>query len=501
LLAGYFLFGALLYRVPVGLDASAFWLGETLQEWVPFEHAVAGIIWLAAGALTLLVGVFLAVRRAVRRRVDEVDPGRRSFLTGTGLGAGAALGSVAVAAGTAAMRALYGMGQPNDGWLGVQQKVSTRAVPFTHPEAVDEWRGSRIESHRRFGRTEFQVSDIVLGTGRIQGQHAVDIARKAIERGVNYLDTSPDYSGSGSEHAMGEAMKGVRDDIFVATKFCTPVGHLPAGTPVARYMEAIDDSLGRLQTDRVELIHIHSCDDVDRLMDENVHEAFDRLKEQGKARFLGFSTHTPNLLQVANTAIDSGRFDVMMLAYHHGLWPEIGDAIHRARAEQDMGIVAMKTLKGAKHRNLVDFEPYADAYSQAALRWVLSNRDVSCAVISFFELQHIDEYLHASGKPFGGEELALLQEYDRQIVGSYCAPHCGKCLDACPEDVPIHDVLRHRMYFEDYGWEKEGMQRYAALQHDASVCASCPAPCLGACPVGISIPDRMREAHDLLTLG
>jgi predicted aldo/keto reductase-like oxidoreductase len=300
---------------------------------------------------------------------------------------------------------------------------------------------------------------------------------------------------------MGEAMKGVRDDIFVATKFCTPVGHLPAGTPVARYMEAIDDSLGRLQTDRVELIHIHSCDDVDRLMDENVHEAFDRLKEQGKARFLGFSTHTPNLLQVANTAIDSGRFDVMMLAYHHGLWPEIGDAIHRARAEQDMGIVAMKTLKGAKHRNLVDFEPYADAYSQAALRWVLSNRDVSCAVISFFELQHIDEYLHASGKPFGGEELALLQEYDRQIVGSYCAPHCGKCLDACPEDVPIHDVLRHRMYFEDYGWEKEGMQRYAALQHDASVCASCPAPCLGACPVGISIPDRMREAHDLLTLG
>jgi hypothetical protein len=167
LLAGYFLFGALLYRVPVGLDASAFWLGETLQEWVPFEHAVAGIIWLAAGALTLLVGVFLAVRRAVRRRVDEVDPGRRSFLTGTGLGAGAALGSVAVAAGTAAMRALYGMGQPNDGWLGVQQKVSTRAVPFTHPEAVDEWRGSRIESHRRFGRTEFQVSDIVLGTGTI----------------------------------------------------------------------------------------------------------------------------------------------------------------------------------------------------------------------------------------------------------------------------------------------------------------------------------------------
>ncbi len=501
LLVGYFLLGALLYRLPVGLDASAFWLGETLQRLIPFERALAGIVWLAVGLLTLLVTVFVAVRRSVRAQVQDVDPGRRSFLTGTGLGAVAALGSLVLAGGAAAMRALHGVGQPNTGWLGVAQKVSTREVPFTHPEALDHWQGSRIESHRRFGRTEFQVSDIVLGTGRIQGQHAVDIARKAIERGVNYLDTSPDYSGSGSEQAMGEAMKGVRDDVFVATKFCTPVGHLPAGTPVARYIEAIDDSLQRLQTDRVELIHIHACDDVDRLMDENVHEAFDRLKEQGKARFLGFSTHTPNLLQVANAAVDSGRFDVMMLAYHHGLWPEIGDVIHRARAEQDMGIVAMKTLKGAKHRNLSNFEPYADAYSQAALRWVLSNRDVSCAVISFFELQHIDEYLYASGKPFGDQELTLLQEYDRQIVGSYCAPHCGKCLDVCPEELPIHDVLRHRMYFEDYGWEKEGMQRYAALERNASVCASCPAPCLGSCPVGISIPDRMREAHDLLTLG
>ena len=51
---------------------------------------------------------------------------------------------------------------------------------------------------------------------------------------------------------------------------------------------------------RVDLIHIHSCDTIERLMSENVHEAFDQLKEQGKARFLGVSTHTPNLEAVAN---------------------------------------------------------------------------------------------------------------------------------------------------------------------------------------------------------
>ena len=499
---GYFVLGAVLERVPVGLDASAWWLGGILQRVIPLEHGLGvSLFWVVSAALLPGALAFFLVRRAAVARPVEVNNSRRHFLTGTGAGAGTAIASVVVSGFVAAVRALLGFGQQHEGWSGVQSQVATRALPFTHPERLEAWEGSRIESHRRFGRTDFQVSDIVLGTGRIQGEHAVKIARMAIERGVNYLDTAPDYSGSGSERAMGEAMRGVRDEMFIATKFCTPVGHLPAGTPVWRYKEVIEQSLQRLQTDRVDLIHIHSCDTVERLMDPNVHEAFDRLKEEGKARFLGFSTHTPNLLEVANASIASGRFDVMMLAYHHGLWPEIGDVIHRARVEQDMGVVAMKTLRGAKHRNLMDFQPYADSYAQAALRWVLANRDVSCAVISFYELQHVDEYLHASGKPLGAEELAILEEYERQIVGSHCAPHCGKCLDRCPEGVPIHDVLRHRMYFEDYGWEKEGMQRYAELETDASVCASCAAPCAGSCPLGIQIPDRMRESHELLTIG
>jgi predicted aldo/keto reductase-like oxidoreductase len=245
-------------------------------------------------------------------------------------------------------------------------------------------------------------------------------------------------------------------------------------------------------------VHIHSCDEVERLMDPNVHTAFDELKQEGKVRFLGVSTHTPNLVQVADTAIASGRFDVMMLAYHHGLWAPLNDILARARREQDMGLVAMKTLKGAKHRGLTHFEPYADSYVQAALKWALSNPDVSCAVISFFEPQHVDEYLAASGQKLDADDLAVLREYDRRIAGTHCAPHCGQCLGSCPEGLPIHDVLRHRMYFEDYGWEKEGMRLYAQLARNASVCASCSAPCLGACPLGIPIQERMVGAHELL---
>jgi predicted aldo/keto reductase-like oxidoreductase len=502
-LIGFALTGAVLYKSFIGLDPSAFLAGDAIQalalRWNPeLDTTAAGAVLAIASLLLAGALAFFLVRGA---RVAAVDPSRRRFLTGAGSGVGAALGGVLVAGATGAARAFLGVGEGNRGWGDMGNKIMDREIAFTHPEWKEAWKGSRIQALRRFGRTEWQVSDIVLGTGRIRGEDGEKIARLALERGVNYFDTSPDYSGSGSEQAMGRAIRGVRDRLFIATKFCTPTGHLPPGTPVARYMEAVEGSLRRLGTDYVDLCHIHSVDEVERLMDPNVHEAFDRLKEQGKVRFLGFSTHTPNLVEVTDRAIDSGRFDVMMLAYHHGIWAPLPELIRRARSEQDMGVVAMKTLKGAKHRGLVNFQPYADAYSQAALRWVLSNPDVSCAVISFFELQHVDEYLAASGRPLSAQDLALLQEYDRQILGSYCAPHCGQCLSSCPEGLPIHDVLRYRMYFEDYGWEKDGLRLYSQLSKRADVCASCSAPCTGTCPQGIPIQERMRGAHDLLTLG
>jgi aryl-alcohol dehydrogenase-like predicted oxidoreductase len=62
--------------------------------------------------------------------------------------------------------------------------------------------------------------------------------------------------------------------MFVATKFCTPQGHLPRGTPVNDYMRSVEESLRRLRADHVDLVHIHACDDLLRLLDPGAHEAF-----------------------------------------------------------------------------------------------------------------------------------------------------------------------------------------------------------------------------------
>ncbi|HKK51482.1 MAG TPA: aldo/keto reductase [Myxococcota bacterium] len=503
LLVGWAISGRFLYRAVIGLDASAFPAGELIQGFFPgAENAVAGMV-LGIGTLLLIpIVVFLLVRQRARRAGSAADPGRRSFLAGSAAGVGAGLGALAAGGLGMAGHALFGIGKAGRGWSEIGSKISSdEGVVKTSPTWPSEWRGARVQSHGRLGRTGWPVSDTVLGAGRLRGEDDVRIVREAFERGVNYIDTAPDYSTAGSEQVVGKAMREIpRDQMFLATKFCTPIGHLPAGTSVARYKEVIHESLRRLETDYVDLIHIHSCDELDRLMDPNVHEAFSQLRQEGKARFLGVSTHTPRLVQVASQAIDSGLFDVMMLAYHHGIWPELDDLIARARSEQDMGIVAMKTLKGARHRNLESFHD-ANSYAQAALKWVHANPDVSCAVISFFEMQHVDEYLHASGRALTAEDVAILEGYDRRIAGTYCAPHCGACLSSCPEDVPIHDVLRHRMYFEDYRSEKQAMELYSKLEVNASACIGCSAPCLGSCPLGIPIPERTREAHELLTFG
>jgi len=500
---GFTVGGALLYHAFEDVGPTAWWWGPELQALVMavvpgVRRVVVGPVWF--GLLSVAVGVlvFGVVRQRARRDVAggaEVSPGRRGLLAGVV----ASLLTVVAALG----RGFFGLGDPERRWWPVFSRIlgDQPDIVRTHPTRLPAWEGSRITAYRRMGRTDWQVSDIALGAGRLSGERGERIVRAALDRGVNYIDTAPDYSAEGSERAVGAALRGRRDGVFVATKFCTPLGNLPAGTPVADYVASVEESLGRLQTDYVDLIHIHGVDSLDRLLDPNVHEAFDRLREQGKARFLGFSSHTPRLVAVANAAIESQRFDVMMLAYHHGIWPEIADAIARARAEADMGVVAMKTLKGAKHRGLLDFAPYADAYSQAALKWALSNPDVSSAVISFFELQHTDEYLYASGRALEPADRAALEVYDQRTAGTHCAPHCGACLDSCTDGLPIHDVLRYRMYFEDYGWEAEGMRQYAQLgAANASACVECSAPCAGQCPLGLDIRERMAGAHGLLTL-
>ncbi|MFI5365245.1 MAG: aldo/keto reductase [Candidatus Binatia bacterium] len=399
-------------------------------------------------------------------------------------------GAATVAAGGAAVAA-WRAAWKNSTYLFLMRKAPTEAA---HPDPA--WQGATVRTYRPLGSTGIHMSDISFGGAGIAEP---DVVSRAVDRGVNYFDTSPDYSKTGSEQVIGKALKPHRDKVFVASKFCTADGHLPKDTPVADIITAVEGSLQRLQTDYLDVCIIHEVDSLDRLMAPTFHEAFDRLKEQGKVRFLGVSSHTPNLEAVMRHAVDSGRFNMMLVAYNFNNWPDLHTIFHDAK-QRGVGVVAMKTLKGAHSSVLKDFDDSSQAFSQAAFKWVLSNPDVSGLVVSINDFNQIDEYLYASGQALKESDVALLQRYDERITRDYCRPGCGACLDHCPYDVPVDDIFRYAMYFENYGRKDDARARYATLAaaHNASRCLSCAAPCAAACPFDIPIRDKMLRSHSLL---
>jgi uncharacterized protein len=407
-------------------------------------------------------------------------PTRRQFLRTAVVGAAA--GSAAALAGCEYKTQFFLLGSP----------------PKEAKEKSPVWQEAHIRSYRPLGRTGMPISDISFGCASLDN---VATVKRALERGVNYFDTSPDYSRTGSEQTLGEGIKGFpRDKLFIASKFCTPDDHLSNDTPAKDVIAAVEGSLKRLGTEYLDLAHIHACDSVERLMNPNIHEAFDRLKEQGKLRFLGVSSHTPHLETVMRHAVDSGRFDVIMVAYNFKNWPDL-TTIFRDAKQKGVGVVAMKTLKGARHTTLSDFTPTErESFAQAAFKWVLSNDNVSGLVVSINSLPQIDEYLYASGQPIQQTDVDLLEKYDRLVANDYCRPGCGACLSSCPSEMPINDILRYAMYYENYGQQRLAMEKYARVLpfHNVSQCTACNAPCEQACPFTIPIKEKLRRADRLL---
>lgn len=195
-------------------------------------------------------------------------------------------GTATVAAGGAAGAAWY------TAWKNSTYLFLMKDAP-THARALrPQWNGSTVQRYRPLGATGIQMSDISFGGAGISNP---DVVARAVERGITYFDTSPDYSRTGSEQVIGRALKPYRDKVHIASKFCTADGHLPPNTPVKDIIAAVEGSLKRLQTDYLDVCIIHEVNTLERLMAPTFHEAFDRLHEQGKVRFLGVSSHTPNL--------------------------------------------------------------------------------------------------------------------------------------------------------------------------------------------------------------
>lgn len=361
--------------------------------------------------------------------------------------------------------------------------------------------------YRRLGRTDLWISEISLGGSPVPDWA---IMQQVIEKGINYIDTSLTYMNGNSERQIGRLLKDVgRDRVHVGTKF-----QLRGNWSEESITKSVDESLRRLQTDYLDVLMIHGASDPAQLTDQRVLNAFDVLKKQGKYRFCGLSCHS-NHQEVVEEAVGCGHYDMIQLGYNVFDIQEneknietyqdylgasgIRKLIHLA-ASQDVGIIAMKTLKvGGKRQNLEKYKIGSTSIFQAMLKWALENQEISSVVTEILTFQQMEEDLAVTGQPLSDEERKALYRFVAQNSKDYCHM-CGRCQKNCPEGVLTTEILRYLAYFECYGKALEARQAYSRLPSRATVeaCQNCGV-CEAKCPYNVSIRARINQAHTLLS--
>ncbi|MFT5444352.1 MAG: putative aldo/keto reductase-like oxidoreductase [Myxococcota bacterium] len=367
---------------------------------------------------------------------------------------------------------------------------------------------SRVERYRRLGRTGLEISDISLGSAGLKDP---DTVRHALERGINYFDTAEMYGEGDAERVLGQVLPSSRDKVYIASKVFAE-----ADARKEKIMAALEGSLTRLRTDYVDVYFNHAINDVARMQNPEWHEFVALAKEQGKIRFSGMSGHGGYLRDCLDDVLDRDGVDVILVAHNFGTDPAFYERFTKgfdfvakqpglprllAKAKtKDVGVIAMKTLMGARLNDMRPYEWGGATFAQAAFRWVFQQADVDALIVSMKESSLIDEYLVASGQTeVRVSDRRLLDAYVAANTEAYCRNGCSDCSGGCPAAVAIPDVLRARMYAVDYGDLEFAKQSYEAVAVNADACTSCTAPvCLDACSFGLPVDKLALQAKTIL---
>jgi aryl-alcohol dehydrogenase-like predicted oxidoreductase len=343
-----------------------------------------------------------------------------------------------------------------------------------------EWRNRQPGmAYRQLGRTGLMVSELAFGTERITPDNVRPL-EVAIERGINYYDTAPQYGKGAAETSLGKVLdtSSKREKVFLATKISPFPGlrnrfyreifdTLPAskkeemqnralqlrkecgieqpgyflvywpGQPrqldgvflsdamMEEYGErvetspefkkliitSVEESLKRVGTDYFDVVHCpHAAASPDELKNKAINEAFLELKKQGKARFLGFSTHH-GMTSLLETAIDLKYFDVVMLAYNVINYGFLDNVMKRAR-ENNIGLIAMKAAMAVatpydpkqvpvpewRVQKLHQIIPGEMKLQVKAFLWALQNPDLSAVNAGMTTEEMLIENLTVVGK-------------------------------------------------------------------------------------------------------
>jgi predicted aldo/keto reductase-like oxidoreductase len=352
-------------------------------------------------------------------------------------------------------------------------------------------------SYRILGKTGLKVSTVGFGTGFNPNP---EVVARAIDLGVNFFDTSRDYGDS--ERLVGGAIKGKRDKILISTK--------TNGKTKDDIFKQMDVSLQTLGTDRVDVYHLHAKDSPGTVTDEMI-EALEALKQQGKTRSIGLSTHDPH--NVLELILKTGKFDVVQLTYSYpigGVFRE--EAIEKLNAA-GIGLVAMKVVRAmsgirmmeafAQGKNMMNMgidmsvKKTGEA-SVSAIKWVLRNPAIATTVPDPANAANLEMNVRAMTEPYTAKDERLLFALNEQIRPLYCRM-CYECRGLCPNGLPVTDMLRFLAYNDFGGNFHQARAKFSELPGEVRKvrCSDCSS-CAIQCPNGVAVRDRLIRAQELL---
>ena len=359
------------------------------------------------------------------------------------------------------------------GWSGVARGASLNAA------------GNPAPVYRTLGRTGLKITVVSFGAMLTPEP---EVIRAGLDQGINYIDTARRYMNGKNEEIVAQAIKGLRDKIFLATKT------LASSNTKADIVRDVEKSLSVLQTDRIDVIQLHNLTSRERAFNPEVREALVKLRQEGKVRFFGVTSHT-NQTEVVNAVIDDPDrfFDTVLVGYNFKSGPELKQAIARA-AQAGIGVVAMKTQAGGyQTAALGGVSPH-----QAALKWALQDTNVTAAIPGMKDLAQLKEDAAVMGLALTRRDEQILKRYGQAISPYYCQL-CGRCEGFCSRGVAISDINRCLMYAEAYGSLDLAMDTYREIPTRASLqtCLDC-SECTASCVNGINIATKLERARQLL---
>jgi aryl-alcohol dehydrogenase-like predicted oxidoreductase len=320
---------------------------------------------------------------------------------------------------------------------------------------------------RRVGKTGFEISEVALGTWQVGGRwgdafsdaNAEAIVNRAIDSGINFIDTADVYSAGASEAAVGRVVRSRSERVYVATKCGRQISpHVNAGYTVERLRGFVEASLKNTGLDALDLIQLH-CPPTEVYYRPEIFELFDKLKQEGKILNLGVSVEK---VEEALKAIEYPNVTTVQIIFNMFRHRPAGLFFEQA-AKRDIGVIVRVPLAsgllsgkfgrdttfGAEdHRTFnrdgaafdkgetfsgVDYEtglaaveelkrvfPNDTSLAHWALRWVLMFPEVSCVIPGASKPEQLQSNLAAADlRPLTASEMdAVRGIYEKYIQPS-----------------------------------------------------------------------------------